>query len=1027
MQVQRPVDTPSDVRRGVFRALFIFAILGLAWGSLPRPVMALDPQRPLTQALLRIWQVQQGLPRAAIFSIRQTHDGYLWLGTQVGLYRFDGVRFVAIQGGGGRSLANLWIQDLSEDQNHNLWMATDDAGLVCLKDRTITSVGRTEGLPSEHVRCLLVDRRGELWVGTDKGLARYQNGKFVVYRTAQGLPADSIRALSEAPDGTIWIATEGQHICTWNGSQFKASKFNSIPPRGTINALLAGSDGTVWIGTTAGLIRRKGSQERLFTQADGLANDLIYCLTRARDGGVWVGTKDGISRIQENRVESFRTRDGLSQSTAYTLCEDHEGSLWVGTKHGLNQFADRRTLPFTVTEGLPSNDTGPILQDQAGKVWVGTLGAGLARFDGRQFSNIATTSNGLLSNTILSLADGGSEQLWIGTDQGLCRMRDGQIVDSFTMKQGLPSNVILALGRDSAGALWAGTSAGLAEFRDGRFVPPDGDSDAIRRPVQALVNYRNQFLIAAAAGGGVYQLADRKLSLLTDRLQTSHDIDAFYLDEDNRLWMAIRGRGVGLFDGQKFSQFSVKDGLYDDDIFGIASDDQGRLWMACSRGIFSVARTDLVKFAEGKITRLVSYPFSPTDALRTIECQDGVQPAIWKMQDGSVWFSTIRGIIVLDPKRLSRKLPPPSIVIEEVRVNGQEVSPQQIGRLPPGRTNFDFHYTALSFAAPTRITFRYRLEGFDPDWVDAGQRREAFYTNLHPGTYRFRVQAINADGSGNEAAHPVDFTLEPYFYQTRWFIPLIVTGLAALGWLAYRRRIHYIKMHLQVVLAERTRIARELHDTLIQGFSGVTMQMQALTTRLRQSPERETLAEIIHDAGNCLSEARRSVGGLRNVQGDESGLAAAIAQAARQLTEGRDTRLRLQLAPNPPQFSPDTEYNILRIVQEAISNAIKHSGASLIEVSLGFSPHKITISVADDGSGFDMDQYLEHIQPGHYGLIGMRERATQIGADISWRSVPRQGTTVTLIQPLSSQAIPSVDSPLRTAAGSDQAAQESTR
>ncbi len=1024
---QRPGDAKSEFFSGKFRALPVFAILILTLCFLPQTARALDPNRPLTQALLRIWQVQQGLPRAAILSIHQTHDGYLWLGTQVGLYRFDGVRFVSVQGAPDRSLANLWIQDLCEDQSHNLWIATDDAGLIRLRNRTITSMGRTDGLPSEHIRCLLVDRQGELWVGTDKGLARFHDGKLIVYQTKQGLPADHIRALSESPSGKLWIATEGHHVCTWNGKSFQPSEFNSMPARGEINVMLAGPDETVWVGTTAGLVRRKGSQQRSFTSIDGLANDLVYSLTQGANGGVWVGTKDGISRIQGDRIESFRTRDGLSQSTAYALCEDHEGSLWVGTKHGLNQFADRRTVPFTVTEGLPSNDTGPVLQDREGLVWVGTLGAGLARFDGRQFSSAATKQHGLPSNTILSLADGVVGELWVGTDLGLCRLHQNQVTDTFTTEQGLPSNKILSLCRDAEGALWAGTSAGLAQFRNGKFVAPEGDPSAIPRPVQALINYRNDYLLAATEGGGLYRLANGKLSPLTDRLQTSHEIDAFYLDQDNLLWMAIRGRGVGLFDGEKFSQFSVKDGLYDDDIFGIAGDDAGRLWMACSRGIFSVGRSDLIKFAKGAVPRLFSYPFSPTDAMRTIECQHGVQPAIWKMLDGSVWFSTIRGIIVLDPKRMARKLPPPSIVIEEVRVNGQEAGPQQIGRIPPGRTNFDFHYTALSFAAPTRITFRYMLEGFDTDWVDAGQRREAFYTNLSPGTYRFRVQAVNADGSTNEAGQPVDFTLEPYFYQTKWFIPLIIGCVALVGWMAYRRRIHYIKLHLQVVLAERNRIARELHDTLIQGFSGVTMQMQGLTARLRQSPERETLTEIIRDAGNCLSEARRSVAGLRNVQGEESGLTAAITQVSRQLTEARDVRLRLRLAPHPPRFTPDVEYNILRVVQEAVSNSIKHSSANLIDVSLSFDSQKLTITIEDDGSGFDIDQYLEHIQPGHYGLIGMRERATQIGAEISWRSVPRQGTTVILVQRLSNLTTSPANLFPRTSPGTDQTAVESTR
>ncbi|WP_202921736.1 sensor histidine kinase [Anatilimnocola aggregata] len=874
--------------------------------------------------------------------------------------------------------------------------------MIRIRDGETSSFGLAEGLPSTKIYSLIVDVRGDLWVGTEEGLAQLHDGEFTVYRTSEGLPANSIRAICEAEDGTLWIGTEGPYVCRWDGSQFIQEDFELLPRHSTIQALQVGPKETIWLGTTAGLVRRNGDAERLFTTADGLGDDVVHCLAPAHDGEIWAGTKSGLCRIHGDRIEAFQAKDGLSQSTVFAICEDHEGSVWVGTKYGLNQFVDRRTLlPFTTSEGLPSNDAGPVLQSHEGNIWVGTLGAGLAEFDGRQFSRVATTKNGLPSDTILALADGGEDQLWIGTDQGLCSLQSGQVSDIYTTVDGLPSNRILAICRDHTGTLWVGTDAGLVEFEDGNFVSPKGDASIIQQPCQSLINYCGKYLVASLVGGGLYRVQNGELSLLNNHQQFWTDSHSLFVDDQNRLWAAIRGGGLGMISGDQQFRFSVKDGLYDDEIFGLASDGKGRLWMACSRGIFFVPLTDFAKFTAGQISRLTSTTFSPTDALRTIECQSGVQPTVWKMQDGRVWFSTIRGVIVVDPQRLSRQLPPPSVLIEEVRVNGQEFRPQQLRGLLPGRANFEFHYTALSFASPSRIAFSYRLEGFDQDWIGAGQRREAFYTNLAPGSYRFRVRALNSDGVETETNQPVEFTLRPHFYQTYSFIFLVVVGIATASWVAYRLRIRNIRSRLQVVLTERNRIARELHDTLIQGFSGVTMQMQALATRLHKSPESETLAEIIRDAGGCLSEARRSVAGLRNPQGTESGLATAIADTARQLTEGSDVRLRLELCTAIPNLEADVEYNALRIVQEAIANAVKHSGASVIDVKVSLARQMLEISVQDDGSGFDVARHLEQVQPGHYGIIGMRERASQIQAELHWRSQLRQGTTVTLRLPSS--------------------------
>ena len=970
--------------------------------AVPISLTALDPQRPLSQALLRIWQTPQGLPRVVIYSVLQTKDGYLWLGTQAGLFRFDGVRFQPMLTQ-HEKLSKRWIQDLCEDREQNLWIATESVGLIRWRDGVVSSFGVADGLPSDNVRCLQLDRHGDLWIGTDQGLVCFRNGQIV--EESKVSPKGSIRALAEAPNGLLWIATADGPIWTWDGANFAMPQFAALPPQAMIHAIQAGPADTLWLATSAGLLRRSGGNERLFTVADGLGSDEVLCLAAARDSGLWAGTKDGLCRLQGDRVESFQSRDGLSQSSVLAVCEDHEGSLWAGTKYGLNQFVDRRTLlPFTTSEGLPSNDTGPILQTSDGNIWVGTLDAGLAKFEGREFSQTATLQSGLPSQRILSLADHDGD-LWIGTDVGLVRQRDGEILERFTTTaEGLPSNRILALCPDpTAGSLWIGTAGGVVELRAGKINKPQGID--ITKPVQALIRRDDKTVIAAVAGGELYRIAGGNVSLLSEQLSSWRDVVAFHIDHQQHLWVAFRDGGLGLIDGEHHVRFRAKDGLYDDDIVGLASDDQGKLWIACSRGIFSVAIDELQKFSQGNVAQLNCTPFSPTDALRTIECRRGVQPAVWKMQDGRIWFSTTRGILVVDPQRAGKALPPPSVLIDEINVNGESVTAKDLAKLPPGRTNFDFHYTALSFASPTRITFRYQLAGFDPDWIDAGSRREAFYTNLAPGDYRFRVRALNSDGVETEST-PLQFTLRPHFYQTWTFLFCLLVGLVGAAWLAYRVRVEQIKGRLQVVLAERNRIARELHDTLIQGFSGVTMQMQALAARLKQPDDLATLTEIIHDAGGCLSEARRSVAGLRNPENTGnpesagSGLTAAIAQSAQQLTEESDVRLQLRLQPIAARIHPDVEYNVLRIVQEAIANTLKHAQASSVEVQLSSTAELVTISVHDDGLGFDATQHLEQAQPGHYGLIGMRERASQIGATIDWRSQLRQGTTVTLRLPV---------------------------
>ncbi|HEY1755615.1 MAG TPA: two-component regulator propeller domain-containing protein [Bryobacteraceae bacterium] len=1001
--------------------------------------LALDSSRSLTQYVHRIWTTQQGLPSGTIYDIWQTRDGFLWLGTQTGLVRFDGVRFTPAETLYPGLPENLWVRSGFEDAEGALWLGTNDAGVYHVKQGLVTHYSTKDGLPSDQVYCLIPGGSGVAWACTANGLAKLSlsakaagdkngSGAIETRHVSPSTGTDAVRAACLAPDGKLWIGSDAPLVYAGN----EAIPLRSIPSDASVRAIACGHS-TVWIGTTAGLIELTGSAQTLYTTGNGLADDGILSLDEAADGNLFIGTRGGFSRLRNGEFNSFLPQDGLSQSSVFSLYEDREGSLWAGTKLGLNQFVDGRAIPYTTSEGLPSNAAGPLLQASGGGVWIGTLDAGLARFNGRRFTALGI-GEGLASNMVVALAEY-KGAIWAGTNRGLTVLENGRVARRFSTADGLPSEEIRTLYADSKGVLWVGTAGGMAKFTGSGFAALKG---AHLKDAVVTIGSDRQGRLLFSTEHGLFRLDGGAVQEIAPAGAPLRSVDAIYRDEDGFIWLGTDGQGLQVLDdrgGQlKITTFRVRDGLFDGEIYGIVPDRQGRLWMACSKGIFSVARADFLRVMAGQAKTFSSTPYSPTDASRVIECKPGVQPGILRVSDGQIWFSTIRGLIVIDPEHLKRNVPPPPVVIENPIVNGEVESAESIGGLAPGEKNLEFNYTGLSFLSPTRLTFKYKLEGYDKDWINAGTRRQAFYTNLPPKTFHFRVTACNvADNLCNETGSVVTFRLAPRYYQRVWFWPLMLALAALAGWLGYQVRIRRLRERYDLIVAERSRIARELHDTLIQGFSGITMAMQALAARLRPSEERGRLQDIIQDAATCLRETRRSVAGLRGARATAvSGLSASIAQAARQITETKNVRLKLKLEHEPPNLPAEFEYNLLRIATEAVSNAVKHSGARNIEVTLSAgsqlggsqpagsrstgnghawhrsggrdsrapetAPTAIFLSVADDGGGCAPSEN-GHLKPGHYGLIGMKERAAQIGAKFSFESAPGRGTIVSVLAP----------------------------
>jgi PAS domain S-box-containing protein len=785
-------------------ALFLPVLL---WAE----VRALDPSKAITQYNHDIWQTEEGLPQNSVKAIVQTRDGYLWLGTQAGLARFDGVHFTVFNQRNTAAIKNSNVLALLEDHAGNLWIGTYGGGLVRLKDGQFTNFTTKEGLPNDVIYTLYEDRERNLWIGTHGGgLSRWREGKFTTFTTKDGLSHNFVRALCEDRAGYLWIGTDGGGL-----SRFKDGKFSSLTKKdglasNIVLSLYEDRQGSLWIGTyDGGLSRWQHGEFTTYTKKDGLASNAILAIYEDRAGNLWVGAYGGgLNRLQGKSFTAFTAKEGLSDAGVRCLYEDREGSLWIGTHSGgLNRLRDGKFTSFTTKEGLSNDLVFPIYEDRAGNLWIGTEGSGLNRLkDGRV--TVYTTKDGLANNFVWSLHEGRDGSLWIGTGSGLSRLKDGRFT-TYTTREGLSNDMIWALYESQDGSLWIGTfGGGLNRLKDGKvtaYTRKDGLPDV---GVRYIHEDRAGNLWVGTNSGGLAQFRDGKFTTFTTREGlTSDNIRSLHEDQQGNLWIGTLS-GLNRLQNGRVTAYTTKEGLFDDLIWQILEDGQGNLWLSSSRGIFRVSRQELDAFAQGKSRTITSVAYGKADGLKSSQGNGGAQPMGWKSRDGRFWFSTVKGVAMIDPQQIKTNELPPPVFIEQALVNGRALPLNERIQLPPDQEKFEFHYTGLSLLAPGKVWFKTKLEGFDQDWVEVGTRRVAYYTNLPPGQYRFRVQACNNDGVWNETGASLDFYLAPRFYQTRTFYALCALAALLLGAGLYLLRIRHLKARekeLVRLVAERTR------------------------------------------------------------------------------------------------------------------------------------------------------------------------------------------------------------------------------
>jgi len=1016
------------------------------------PGVALEPSTPLANYGRQTWVMENGLPQNTVQALVQTRDGFVWLGTEVGLVRFDGNGFQVF------------------DKNS------------------------TPALPGNDVRCLLETRDGALWIGTSEGLARWKDGVVQTYGTQEGLTASTINGLTETIDHVVWVWA-GSGLTRFKDGHFQEANDGSGHSIGSINSIAPDSFGALWVGTSTGVfswehekwfplgdwsgpvgrnfvsagpdwsVQFAGafgvSQQRQsgwhgfafkppipsesiifltslhgalgaantttlsifgmnydiarFNTGAALPGNRIQTIYADREGSMWIGTNNGLVRfvLETKKIQRFPVTDPLATASVLALMEDAEGNLWVGTETGgLHILRDQRFRTLGAREGLASDATTAVVEDKAGTLWVGTNGSGLNAL--RNSTGVAeakpalvknyTVRDGLLSDVILSLAAAPNGDLWVGTPDGLNRFRNGRI-DAYTSADGLPDDFIRSLLTDSDGSLWIGTRRGLTHLT-GKTSGPDASSYAMRFETFTQDNGLGSNLVGAMARdskGDLWVATFAGLSRLHGETITNYTtanglssnvITALLPRENGTLLIGAQEHGWNLWDGQRF--VSQKQSSIDStSIHAILDDGNNHLWFATANGI---ARCDCAGSAMQGTQCSNWIEFGAADGLRSRETATNSHPSAWRTRDGHLWFATPKGLVEVDPAHFPVNTVPPPVALERFVVDdvAQPLrGASSVVEILAGHVHFQFDYAGLSFAAPQKVRYRFKLEGFDRSWTDAGSRRSAYYTNIPPGHYTFRVQAANNDGLWSTEGAALTFELRPHFYQTFWFYSLLLAVTAGLIVLLLRLRLRRAEGEFRAVLGERNRIAREIHDTLAQGYVGISVQLEVLAELLRHKKTEAAEKHLDLTRGYVregLADARQSIWALRSQDSGETTLPVRLRRMV-EADGGHGLEAKFSIFGAYRAMSPGTEQEFLRVAQEAIHNVKKHAGARHLFVQLEYGPDKIALEVRDDGRGFAAEQ---ESSPGHFGLTGMRERAAAIGGRLEVTSESGMGTTVRL-------------------------------
>ena len=964
-------------------------------------LLALDPSRPPNRYGHDVWLASDGLPQEFVQAVTQTRDGYLWIGSLGGLFRFDGVRFTVFDPGNTPGLKDARILALSQGRDGALWIGTAAGGVARLEHgviRPFQPPSPSSDRSLKYVRSLHEAADGSLWVGTSGGgLRRFRGGQRVADEEPVS-PGHTVTAILQDRRGNLWFGTT-EGLAMLQGSKLVRYDAGAALPHPFVYSIFEDRAGTIWVGTRGGLTRIKDGAVTNFTRKNGFPADAARIIREDRHGNLWIGTLgQGLLRMSGESFVPFTSRDGLSNDHVTCLHEDREGSLWVGTQRGLNRLKDVPFTSYTMRDGLSHDAVNSLLRTRDDSVWVGTDGGGLDRIKQGRI-RVFTARDGLGSDYIGPLFEDGGGRLWAGGDGYVSRIEKERITTFRTDVEG-EGRFVSVLGEDSRGRLLVGIGdRPLLWFDNGRFLPYEGAADRGQYRFSVTRDRKGALWFGTVEGLGRFQ--DGHYTLYTEKDGLPDDtVHSVYEDAQGALWIATIGGLCRLRDG-RLTSFAGPGVLGGGVVSQVLEDDAGFLWMNGRRGIVRVRKQDLESHSGAPPSSVPFTVYGVADGMESSDYNPAyIQPAAARTADGRLWFATTKGVAVIDPHRLETNALPPPVVIERVLSDDDPAPLEKGARVAPGHEKFEFHYTALSFLSPEKVLFRYILEGFDQAWTAAHDRRAAYYTNLPPGHYRFRVTAANNDGVWNEDGASFEFDLLPRFHQTRSFQALVLAALLLAAWSVHRLRLARMEARFATVMAERNRMARELHDSLAQGLAGIALHAGAVGREVPPPGEmaRRHLDAIGRLVASSLAEARGSVWDLQPESLRDGDLPAALQSMVQELTRDTPVQAAFEVRGTPRRLGRQAERNVFRIGQEALTNALKHAGSGRVEMVLSFAPDRIELRVRDHGRGFDPDPPAGRAHDG-FGLTSMRERAEQIGGRLTFTSRPGDGIEVVLEAP----------------------------
>jgi signal transduction histidine kinase/ligand-binding sensor domain-containing protein len=966
------------------------------------------------------WSTEKGLPYKTVRSVLQTRDGYMWAATSDGLARFDGVRFTVFNTVNSPGLETNRLDFLAETLDKSLWVSGEEGLLFRFRDGMFTSFSTAEGLPSDVIFSIYADRTANrLTILTQRGIAVWQDEKIVSvehfteplrqftslldntgafyfrdknvvrrrtagggiaeYKLPEDLPENNLAAVYEDRAGAIWIGVfyaplpSRAKLYRFKNNQVTVFNENDGLPNAFIKKILEDRDGNIWIAAgqfeDGGLVKLEDGKLRAFKKDDGFVGVGVFDLAEDREGGIWAAVSDnGLTRITRGFITNFTgEKSGLSSDNVYPLYEDAEGIIWSGAwrygkelNGGIDRFENGVFEHFAGENEITSLSPTSLFKDREGNLWIGAYG-GLTKYKDGKFTRY-TKETGFQQEHISAITQTRDGTLWFGALQGLTRLRDNQFTE-FTIADGLPQNDTRNLYEASDGTLWIGTMGGLGSYKDGRFT-----NHTEFPPIQ---------------------------------------VRSIYEDADAILWFGTYDGGIFRYKNGEFKAITIKDGLFEQGAFQILEDDFGRFWISSNRGIYRVSRQQLNDFADEKIKSITSVAYGVKDGMADAECNGGRSPAGFKSKkDGTLWFPTQKGIAVVNPKLLPAGSEPPNVVIESCLLDAQEADCGNI-KILPENDSLEIKYTALSFNKPEQIKFKYKLEGLDVNWVEAGTRRRAYFTHLPPGEYSFRVAAANIEGVWNETGANLKISVKPPFYRTFWFLSLSVLACIGILFLIYSRRIRNLEQRravqeefsrklIESQESQHQRIAAELHDSLGQDL--LIIKNWALIGLQNGADSSKQLAEISETASAAIDEVREIAYNLRPYHLDELGLTKACESMLGRIAKSSTIGFVWEIDSIDGFFPRETEINFYRIVQECLNNIVKHSEATEAGVKIRRSDDKIlTLLVWDNGKGFDTNLMAsKRDSQSGFGLAGISERARILNGKIEINSAPNEGTTVKL-------------------------------